>query len=979
MKKLKTTIATLAAAAVIAAIPGAASATAPTFRELGRVHSADRLGLTAVKPGAKKLRSLRHQLPEASFLRRAVPAKAAPESKARVIKGSLYSSNAWPGSRTEWGIYSVAATGGELILLTSEEMFSKLDYVANGGGTPFGKNYYYMTSYASRGYGDDFEVTAVMNTVFDATTWEPVQARLQTDDHNNPVLTSIATAMSSDPATGQIYGTFFGEDEEQYSFGIYSTDGFRLQVIRLIDEPWEACGFDTDGTLYAMTADGGFHKVDKHSGEMTLIRNTGLVSTYMTSGAVNPDDHKFYFNVVGDGGSEMWKIDLTTGEAEKAFNFNHGEELLGLYFSEPAAATLAPAAVSGLTAKFAGTLSADVSFTLPTLSVGGDALEGEVTWTMSVGYSVHSSGKGQPGAEVTVPVTVENEGPVMIDVYCSNEMGSGPTASVDAYAGETKALPESATNLVVKEDKNHWGRLTASWKAPARDVNGKAITPEGLVYWLSNHNLYSHCRDFSGTSIVMDLGDLSQKQRFDKFMLLTGCDLGRGVSYNWDSFLSSDLISYGKPYELPFYDGIGPDGFYYNWIMVSSPTQGHWTYWDGISSSWVNIEPYGRDGGMVVFQPDKDNAVSEIRGGKIDLGTAKHPTLFFHAYCRPDWNDLISVVVFEADCQDSEDVTIFRNNADEEGWVEFSLPLDDFAGHTIQLAFVAAMQKKTSSVIAIDEIEVRNCLDNDLGIRGFSTPATLTPGRAAGFGATVRNWGRTDVGAWSATLFCNGRALAAQNFASLAAGESCPVVFDIVPTPLFDEICEFHIAISHEGDSDPDNNSTPVETISFVQSAYPAPQSLDGRELADGSAMLTWLEPDLTGADGLSLEGFNLYRDAAKVNDQPITEMDYNDAAVSGGAHVYHVTAVYTEGESAPSEPFRFVATAVDAIGADAFAAVADGRTVTVTGTADSVAVYDIAGRLVAREAPAAVHTFALPAGVYLVKAGEAVAKVAVN
>ena len=51
------------------------------------------------------------------------------------------------------------------------------------------------------------------------------------------------------------------------------------------------------------------------------------------------------------------------------------------------------------------------------------------------------------------------------------------------------------------------------------------------------------------------------------------------------------------------------------------------------------------------------------------------------------------------------------------------------------------------------------------------------------------------------------------------------------------------------------------------------------------------------------IKGYNLYRDGEKLNQSPLTEMSYTDAAVSG-IHDYVVTAVYALGESAPSPVF---------------------------------------------------------------------------
>nr|NQU93442.1 choice-of-anchor D domain-containing protein [Bacteroidota bacterium] len=52
-----------------------------------------------------------------------------------------------------------------------------------------------------------------------------------------------------------------------------------------------------------------------------------------------------------------------------------------------------------------------------------------------------------------------------------------------------------------------------------------------------------------------------------------------------------------------------------------------------------------------------------------------------------------------------------------------------------------------------------------------------------------------------------------------------------------------------------------------------------------------------------TLTGYNIYRNEEKINTDPVTETTYFDEDVVAGSHYYTVTAVYTEGESGPSNP----------------------------------------------------------------------------
>lgn len=51
----------------------------------------------------------------------------------------------------------------------------------------------------------------------------------------------------------------------------------------------------------------------------------------------------------------------------------------------------------------------------------------------------------------------------------------------------------------------------------------------------------------------------------------------------------------------------------------------------------------------------------------------------------------------------------------------------------------------------------------------------------------------------------------------------------------------------------------------------------------------------------LNLSGYNIYRDGVKINEAPVNGLNYVDRQADSDAHTYHVTALYKEGESLPS------------------------------------------------------------------------------
>lgn len=130
--------------------------------------------------------------------------------------------------------------------------------------------------------------------------------------------------------------------------------------------------------------------------------------------------------------------------------------------------------------------------------------------------------------------------------------------------------------------------------------------------------------------------------------------------------------------------------------------------------------------------------------------------------------------------------------------------------------------------------------------------------------------------------------------------------------------------------------------------------------------------------EGLTLVGYNIYRDGLRLNDEPVTTTSYA-AQLPAGEAVYHVTAVYNHGESGVSAPCSIVSTAVSDMTA---------ATGSVRATRGSICISDcgrysiinMQGMTVATgDASATTRIHSLPAGLYVVRTDNANHKVFVR
>ncbi len=104
-------------------------------------------------------------------------------------------------------------------------------------------------------------------------------------------------------------------------------------------------------------------------------------------------------------------------------------------------------------------------------------------------------------------------------------------------------------------------------------------------------------------------------------------------------------------------------------------------------------------------------------------------------------------------------------------------------------------------------------------------------------------------------------------------------------------------------------SSNPSNILEF-EIPWPAdsePVNFEVEDVNNNIVYLGWDNPP-----GCAVEdGFNIYRDGVKINEDIITELNYSDTLESSGSYEYYTTAVYYFGESDPSNSEIVVITSV--------------------------------------------------------------------
>ena len=128
------------------------------------------------------------------------------------------------------------------------------------------------------------------------------------------------------------------------------------------------------------------------------------------------------------------------------------------------------------------------------------------------------------------------------------------------------------------------------------------------------------------------------------------------------------------------------------------------------------------------------------------------------------------------------------------------------------------------------------------------------------------------------------------------------------------------------------------------------------------------------------VKGYNIYRDNQLAASVDASTLAWTDTEAPAGRHVYNVTVVYADGESAMSNSAETTTTAISAATAGALNVVPGRGTIKISNALGSRAlVYAADGRLAATVDGKAEATVNVPRGQYLVKVGRMVFNVVVR
>ena len=315
--------------------------------------------------------------------------------------------------------------------------------------------------------------------VYSTDTWDEI-------DYLDCDFTIIGTDNATDPVTGEVYGCFYDENYENLAWAKADYPSGRSQTIKTLTEDERMFGVacDATGQFYAMLANGKFVKVDKATGEYTVVSETILRPYYSTSATFDDKSGTFIFSYAPAAGmSSLWAIDAATGEASILVDYTDNDQITALSVVKAAAEDLAPAAPSLEAEAPNGGKTINYTITLPDTHFDGSAATGQLAWSLLVDGIEADQGTSACGSVVTGTYTVDTEGAHTLIAYAENEVGRSPGAKVTVVIGT--GVPMAPANLGINNFGD--GDISLYWDAVKGSVDGAYVDPDAITYTVSRN------------------------------------------------------------------------------------------------------------------------------------------------------------------------------------------------------------------------------------------------------------------------------------------------------------------------------------------------------------------------------------------------------------------------------------------------------------------------------------------------------------
>lgn len=520
------------------------------------------------------------------------------------------------------------------------------------------------------------------------------------------------------------------------------------------------------GQLYGISFDGDLCKINKTTGEVTLVGATGYHPTYFQSMEFDHSDGNLYWaaslsDVDTDGG--LARVDTLTGKAELIGEIGDGAQIAGLYIPFSAARPDAPAAVGNFQAVPAdeGKYSATLSWTNPTKTFGGEdltALSEVIVYRDKEELRRFTDVQPGQAMELTDATTDNRNAYYTYSVVAVNDHGTGAESKQRIFIG--RELPQSPQAVSLQTEG--YDKATLTWEMPERGSRGGYVDHSTLTYTV--------VRQPDGKVIAEGL---TGTQAVDEHITPACLYYYTIQAHNQDGespVAYSDTTVLGPAYTMPFH-----------YDFTSNDTPDTWTITDenGDGYTWGWTEDYY--GKVMAHQPSNSSASDDWLISyymPFEKGERYRMTLNLKAYGTDKFElYLLDGTDTDTPAQMIGELEIEGSYNEQQPTISFVSDVD--GDHRLALRAVSPLRANWLYLYSID---VKKTEQINLAATQLTGETRPVAGNAYTYTATIENYGAQAVPAYSVVLKdAEGSELGRTEAGELAAGERTEIPVEWTP------------------------------------------------------------------------------------------------------------------------------------------------------------------------------------------------------
>lgn len=319
------------------------------------------------------------------------------------------------------------------------------------------------------------------------------------------------TDIAYDPTTGNIYGCLYTTGAEGYRWGTVDYNAKSSVTISSLSSPLMAVAVTLHGQYYGISDTGTLYSIDKTTGALTAIGETGLTLQYAGSGVINAQNNTMIVSFSNDNTNGIAEVDLATGASTILTTFGSDHQMTCLNITSAQANGEAPSAPQLSVSCANGSMTADVTITAPSTTYNGTPVaEGtEFTYTLEAEGNTISTGAIAAGATLQLAPAMSSTGMTKFSCWLSNDKGESPIVEASCFIGKGVPAAPGEVTLAITD-----GTSNLTWTPVTESSDGGYIDPAAVTYKVYDRNGDLVAENIAGTDYSAQLPELTSYTMF---------------------------------------------------------------------------------------------------------------------------------------------------------------------------------------------------------------------------------------------------------------------------------------------------------------------------------------------------------------------------------------------------------------------------------------------------------------------------------